>query len=56
MTGDSRDEEMGRWGDAHRDRFLILSVEAGPGRQGGIVDKEDFIQKMYFGFAQYKVC
>jgi hypothetical protein len=41
---------------AHRGRFLILSVEAGPGRQGGIVDKEDFIQKMYFGFAQYKVC
>jgi hypothetical protein len=30
----------------HRGRFLILSVEAGPGRQGGKVDKEDFIQKM----------
>jgi hypothetical protein len=30
----------------HRGRFLILSVKAGPGRQGGIVDKEDFIQKM----------
>jgi hypothetical protein len=29
----------------HRGRFLILSVKAGPGRQGGIVDKEDFIQK-----------
>jgi hypothetical protein len=29
---------------AHRGRFLILSVEAGPGRQGGIVYKEDFIQ------------
>ncbi|WP_228051811.1 hypothetical protein, partial [Sphaerospermopsis aphanizomenoides] len=41
---------------AHRGRFLILSVEAGPGRQGGIVDKKDFIQKMYFGFSQYKVC
>jgi hypothetical protein len=40
----------------HRGRFLILSVEAGPGRQGGKVDKEDFLQKMYFGFAQYKVC
>jgi hypothetical protein len=27
-------------------RFLILSVKAGLGRQGGIVDKEDLIQKM----------
>jgi hypothetical protein len=35
----------GDWGP-HRGRFLILSVKAGPGRQGGIVDKEDFIQKM----------
>jgi hypothetical protein len=34
----------GDWGP-HRGRFLILSVKAGPGRQGGIVDKEDFIQK-----------
>ncbi len=31
-------------GGPHRGRFLILSVEAGPGRQGGIVDKEDFLQ------------
>jgi hypothetical protein len=33
-------------GDSHRGRFLILSVKARPGRQGGKVDKEDFIQKM----------
>jgi hypothetical protein len=32
----------------HRGRFLILSVEAGPGRQGGKVDKEDFISTMVF--------
>jgi hypothetical protein len=29
-----------------RCRFLIFSVKARPGRQGRIVDKEDFIQKI----------
>ncbi|MFM6039878.1 MAG: hypothetical protein ACKPBB_19395 [Sphaerospermopsis kisseleviana] len=31
-----------------RGRFLILSVKAGPGRQGGKVDKEDFLRTMVF--------
>ncbi|MBD2569748.1 hypothetical protein [Anabaena lutea] len=47
------DGEMGRWGDgemgrSHKGRFLILSVKAGLGRQGGKVDKEDFIRTMVF--------
>jgi hypothetical protein len=29
-------------------RFLILSVKAGLGRQGGKVDKEDFLRTMVF--------
>ncbi|MBD2145911.1 hypothetical protein [Sphaerospermopsis sp. FACHB-1194] len=32
----------------HRGRFLILSVEAGLGRQGGKVDKEDFLRTIVF--------
>jgi hypothetical protein len=40
--------EIGRWGKHHRGRFLILTVKAGLGRQGGIVDKEDLIRTMVF--------
>jgi hypothetical protein len=35
-------------GGSDKGRFLILSVKAGLGRQGGIVDKEDLIQKMVY--------
>ncbi|MFM6108686.1 MAG: hypothetical protein ACKPEO_26505, partial [Sphaerospermopsis kisseleviana] len=33
---------------AHRGRFLILSIKAGLGRQGGKVDKEDFLRTIVF--------
>jgi hypothetical protein len=33
---------------ADKGRFLILSVKAGLGRQGGKVDKEDFLRTMVF--------
>jgi hypothetical protein len=35
-------------GGSYKGRFLILSVEAGLGRQGGIVDKEDFFRTIVF--------